>query len=575
MIPELPEKSTNFDLPPLPEEPPDVAAPLSKVWSVENGPFQILGYDHGAYYYIPDGTRQVVELTPAAHNRQNLLALAPRSFWEKRFMNDETKRIAWELAANALLRKCERRGVYDPCRIRGRGAWEDAGRSVLHLGDRMIVDGQQIEVGGLDSAFVYEMAPGIEAGVDATPLSTPEAHRFAALCDLPSWETGIFGRLLAGWCVLAPVCGALSWRPHIWITGAAGTGKTWVADNIVRPAIGPIGIHVQGATTEAGLRQYLKHDARPVLFDEAEGETSRAAGKVQAVLELMRQASSETGAAIIKGSSGGRAQTYLIRIAACLASIVPGAVQAADVGRISVLTLGRNCNPDATAQFDHLRRTAHELLTPSWTAALRARTVRLIPCVKKNAETFARAVAGHLGNARAGDQLGTLLAGAYSLYSSGVVDEKTAITWVQSQAWGDLAPTTISVLADEARCLSRILERVITVDAGRGRGEMSIGEAVGVVSGQTGGYDGLDLERIGQALGRFGVKVRNSSGDLLISNNHCAIASTLADSPWPKNWDTLLLRLPGAAKAGAVYFTGSTSRAVAVPLATVFPALED
>jgi putative DNA primase/helicase len=289
----------------------------------------------------------------------------------------------------------------------------------------------------------------------------------------------------------------------------------------------------------------------------------------------MRQSSSETGAAIIKGSSSGQAQTYIIRIMACLASIVPAATQAADVGRITVLTLRRNCNPDAKAQFEFLQRTAHELLTDEWTAALRARTVLLIPTIKKNVKTFVRAAAGHVGNARAGDQLGTLLAGAYSLFSSSEISPEEAAAWIQKQDWGTLAPTAADTQADEHRCLAAILETTIRVDAGRGIADMSIGEVIGVVSGRAGGYNGLDASKLGQALGRTGLKVKTASEDLLVSNNHREIGKILRDTPWSKNWDVLLLRLPGTERAGAVYFSGSTSRAVSVPLDTVFPALED
>ncbi|ABA89063.1 hypothetical protein Pcar_1822 [Syntrophotalea carbinolica DSM 2380] len=566
---------------PLPEEPPELdGAPLPcdhsdpDQFTLDGASFQVLGYDHGRYFYLPRGTRQVVELTAAGHNKPNLTGLAPLQWWERKFPNKKTG-VHWDTAINACLRACERKGVYDAGKVRGRGAWEDDGRSVLHLGDRLIVDGIATDVGCIESEYVYEQAAAIDAGMNEKPLSTKEANRFAELCNLPSWESGIYGRLLAGWCVVAPICGAMSWRPHLWITGQAGTGKTWCADNIVKPAVGPIGLHVQGATTEAGLRQFLKHDARPILFDEAEGETQKAAGKIQAVLELMRQASSETGAGIIKGSSSGAAQTYFIRSMACLASIVPAATQAADIGRITVLTLCRNCGPDAKSQFEFLQRTVHELLTDEWCAALRARTVLLIPTIKRNVKTFTRAAAGHVGNARAGDQLGTLLAGAYSLFSTSEISPEEATAWIKKQDWGALAPTAADTQADEFRCLSNILENTIRIDAGRGIADMAIGEVVGVVSGRAGGYDGLDAAKLAQALGRTGLKVKTASEDLLVSNNHREIGKILRDTPWSKNWDVLLLRLPGAERAGAVYFSGSTSRAVSIPLDTVFPALED
>ena len=46
--------------------------------------------------------------------------------------------------------------------------------------------------------------------------------------------------LLAGWVALAPVCGALGWRPHAWITGKAGSGKTTIMKRFVNFLVGEI-----------------------------------------------------------------------------------------------------------------------------------------------------------------------------------------------------------------------------------------------------------------------------------------------------------------------------------------------
>lgn len=553
------------DQPPLPEEPPEASSehhaepetePTENQWTLNNAPFQCLGYDHGGYFYLPRGTRQVVELTASGHNKQNLMALAKVQYWEREFPGKDG--AAWNAAANAMLRASEQRGVYDPDRIRGRGAWEDGGRSVLHMGDGLMVDGHAMEIEDFKSTYIYEAAATLNQGVDAPPLPTPEANKFAALCDLPSWESGISGRLLAGWCVIAPICGALSWRPHIWCTGAAGSGKSWVMDNILRPAIGPAALCVQSNTTEAGLRQLLKYDARPVLFDEAEGEDRESQTRIQRVLELMRQASSETGAAIVKGTTGGRAQMFRIRSTFAFSSIGVGATQKADNSRLTVLSLRRNDSPDKAAQFDHLKKTQHDLLTPEYLKGLRARTIRLVPVIRANCDTFARAAAAHLGSQRAGDQMGALLAGAYSLYSTLEISAEDATKWVQQQDWGEAVES--DDLTDEARCLSVILESVIRVETGRGFAEMSIGEAVGYTP-PVAGAPGPDLTvNVKAALERNGI--RHDGEVMTVSNTHSGIARILQHTPWAKNWSRILARLPGAEKTGTKYFAGSAARGV-------------
>src|SRR3546814_8012987 len=88
-------------------------------------------------------------------------------------------------------------------------------------------------------------------------------------------------RSLAGWIAIAVICGALNWRPHVWLTGSSGSGKSWLLDNVIRPLIGAIAVYCQSNSTEAGIRQTLATDARPVLFDEAESEDAKAQVRIQ------------------------------------------------------------------------------------------------------------------------------------------------------------------------------------------------------------------------------------------------------------------------------------------------------
>jgi len=100
-----------------------------------------------------------------------------------------------------------------------------------------------------------------------------------------NWNEPIFSKFFAGWCVIAPICGVLSWRPHIWVNGPSGSGKTWALDNILDPLVGRLALSVQSATTEAFIRQRLKSDALPVVFDEAESEDKRGQMRMQSILE--------------------------------------------------------------------------------------------------------------------------------------------------------------------------------------------------------------------------------------------------------------------------------------------------
>jgi putative DNA primase/helicase len=379
-----------------------------------------LGHNRGEYFYISRSRGQIVSLSASRHDKLHLVGLADLVYyWERTPFRNDKGGIDWLAAANHLMRAAEAVGIFDPDRIRGRGAWVDNGRSILHLGNQLLVNGDKTGLALEGSSFVYENAVPL-SDVTAEPLPTNQAVKLLTICQRCDWDKPIAGRLLAGWIVAAIICGATRWRSSIWITGGAGSGKTFTMDEIIKRALGRIALYVQSKTTEAGVRQKLGSDALPVVFDEFEREDAQAKQRVQGVLDLLRQASSDTGAEIIKGTqSQNGIKRYRIRSAFCLSSINVGLEHYADETRVTVLTLvKRDPVQDKRAYEERrakTRRIAAETLTPQFSAGLVARAVRLMPTILQNAEIFTDAVALHLGSRRIGDQLGTLLAGAHAL----------------------------------------------------------------------------------------------------------------------------------------------------------------
>ena len=534
----------------------------------DNEPFACLGYDHGGYYYLPRRSEQVVRISTAGHSALAMLELAPLWWWEQQFPGRNGP--DWLRAADTMITRNSRR-VYDPTRIRGAGAWFDEGRAVLHLGNHLLVDGVRTRLIDLGGRYVYEAGPAIEAA-PVEQASTADAHRFADLVATLEWDRPIDARLAAGWCVIAPICGALYWRPHVWITGQSGSGKTWVAEHLIRPVLGPTALPVQGNTTEAGIRQSLRQDARPILFDEAEAEDRHGRQRIQAILDLARQASSEANGSILKGSAGGQSVVFRVRSAFCLVSIGVSLQQQADQTRWTRLTLRKRMARDATARFAAIEESTAELLTPVYCAALRARAYRLIPVIRANARAFGRAAAKHLGSQRLGDQLGALLAGAYALHSASPITPEDALAWVAAQDW-DRAGVE-EVHADEDRLLAEIVQTPLRVDLERGSCTRSIAELIDVA--MRGRDADVSEARAAQVLARHGmrVQVRGGAPVVAFSASHKELKRLLADSPWSLSWVDILRRAVGAQDVTCVRFGGVSTRAIAVPVAVVVGAAQ-
>ena len=552
--------------PPVPETPDDSRRTTPR--QTKPLPIRALGYDKGIYFFLPATTDQVAEITPAQMTKRTLNSLAPATFWERRF--PDSNGPDYDAAASWLMDSCHSVGVYNPSRIRGRGCWWEGGTCVLHLGDSLVVNGAERDICDFSTRYIYEAAARLR-GPDVDPLSDDDAHALVDTAKLMRWETPGSAMLLAGWVVLAPICGALRWRPHIWITGGAGSGKTTIVSDYVRPLLGGMGIHVQGETTEAGVRQTLGSDALPILFDEAEQNEKRDNQRIQMVLSLMRQSSSESGAVVVKGSAGGQARSFDIRSAFCLVSISTGIKQLADATRISVLALKTNhaVTPEqqviSAAKWDKLR-SALALLNPDVGAQLFRRTVDLLPVIRKNAEVFATAAADEFKSQRIGDQYGFLLAGACSLLTRAEVTYDQALEFIRRSEWGGFVESSQEL--DEERCLSKMLQHSVRVDSAGGARTVSVGELIDIVTRDWLDKEGtiVEPELAGAALARLGFKAED--GYLYVSNSAKGIESILADSPWANCWSSVLRRLVGAESIKPMYFGPGvrTTRAIGLPL---------
>ena len=516
--------------------------------------FLMLGFDHGSYYYLSKGSGQVITLKSSQHVEANLIELAPKTFWEHSYGGD--KGVDWKAAHNALIRRQHAIGIYNANRVRGRGGWWDRTQAALHLGDRIIVNGEERTMAS-SKEFIYEAASPIRINYK-NPLSAKEANAFSKICEMISWDRPINARYLAGWCAIAPICGALEWRPHIWITGAAGSGKSFVLDKIVRRIIGDIGLSVQSATTEAGLRQTLRHDARPVMFDEIEGADQRAQARIQNILELARQASSETGASLIKGTVTGEAQDFRIRSCFAFSSIGVSATSRPDETRITVL--GINVDGDQ-ARFARLAIAIGDTMTDDYVQRFMARSVRMIPVIRQNARIFATAAAAVLGSQRAGDQVGALFAGAYSLHSDDVVTAKFAQGWIAKQDWSDHARQNEDT--DESKCLAFLLQQIVKSPSKSGIQDRSIAELMDAAA-ERAAVTPDEQKTSAQTLGLHGM--RGDPDGMVISVSHSAIAKMLRDTEWAKTWARTLLRIPGANRTmQAVRFGSIRTRGVEIP----------
>ncbi|NKW09454.1 hypothetical protein HGG76_06055 [Ochrobactrum tritici] len=302
--------------------------------------FRCLGVDGTTYFFQPANVAQVIELPGSALKMANLVRLAPLQWWEFEFPGKSKEGgVSWPEAINACVQACKFRRKFVPHNlVRGRGAWFESQTAVFHSGESLIVDGIRKDIANHKSRYVYDEGDNIDVAIER-PASTEESRRFLTLCKSLRWQSALSGYLLAGFCVVAPVCGFLHWRPHLWINGPAGSGKSTVMDRIVKAALASTAHSVVGNTTEAGIRGALGMDALPIIFDESEPKDMQSQARIRSILDLARVAASESDGLILKGTSSQKTRGYRARSMFVFASINTQIEGFADESRFTQLTL--------------------------------------------------------------------------------------------------------------------------------------------------------------------------------------------------------------------------------------------
>lgn len=545
--------------------------------------YRPLGYDEGVYYIMTD-----TEFLIGKYNANTLMSErglvtihGDREFWAAH-QYSSGKRVDWIAAGLNVMNECRAMHIYDTGRMRGRGVWMDkdkdgGDRAMLHTGRELFISrpGQELK----ETSFVRVKSPWIytkrkELIHDANYnicASDEEGRLIRELCQQPRWSSELYGDLLAGWIATAIVCGGMDWRPHLWVTGNHGTGKSTIIDKIVRPCMGKAALYPKGATTEAGIRAALQSDAIPVAFDESETEEN-AKDRLLQILALMRQASSEGGGAIFKGSANHVAHEFNIRSAFMLVSIGVNLKQGADMSRIAVLSL-RAQTSYAAAERKKLEERWRRLLDINSMLPLDlpqkliARQTRNLFNLRHNIAVFKQVVTNIMDSPRLGDQLGTLLAGSHSLYSTQRLNEKQCEKYLARHNLNDF--NEVKEEQEDLALLRHLCIQMIRTETTHGAQDRAVGELLRIVINKM-EFEDVTYRNAVNTLARYGLRVEREKGRLIgvwMANSWPPLDRLMQTAQFAQGWVNIMKRHPEAYQSeSAIRFGGATSRATLIPV---------
>jgi len=533
---------------------------------------KVLGFNDKKIYLMPRSTLQVQELSNSILGKDVLITLADSTFWMTHFPKEDFK-INWEKGREWILRESKRVGAYYPEQNRGCGAWVDKGRIVVHMGNELIVDGKPTNLVEFQSDFIYPLRRRMGKWSEEEMSATDRALIFDIFDSVNWYDRDFKGRSLStymalGYLVSSITCGVYDWRTHLWIIGAAGVGKSTIVRDVLKKLQGRWSLYVEGETTEAGLRQALKCDALPVIFDEAESDSYKDSVRNAGIIKFGRSCSSNSESVMLKGSAGGDASSYHTCSQLCLSSINASIQYKSDRDRWFKAEISSR-----PMEGDHWEILQGKIakLDQALSDRLFHWAVTHIPVMKANIKRVAKHVASKLGSERYGDKYASMLGPALTFKEGRELTQEEINTMIDDFFW-EYTEEKVGAETEEKLGLSLLLESVVPVtpEAG-GRKDYVIAEMIYNVAENDvfsdefrvdgDNYSTVKKKDLVNTLAQYGLYVDKKGGMVRIANINKNLPKLFNDNPKLKTgWNEVFKRLKGAEKSSKQQYLGIKGR---------------
>jgi len=507
-------------------------------------PFRCLGYDEERYYFILGEQRQQFTIGKGSFSSSQLNELAGAAWWAIQGAVGRSGGVDVQLAQAIVIAMQNKQGLFYPEMLRGSGVWreddEDVIKIVINDGRRIITqDGTSFPLEEYTGKSAYLRSRVGFQNMDGPVSSTADGELLEQLFVVQGFSRRVDALAALGWAVIAPFGGLLSWRPHLWITGRKGTGKTFVQENLISILCGKYAHLGSGKDTEAGIRRTLNMDARPVILDEMEPKSRNARENVSKILDLARNSAGD-GSGRVTMASGEGTTTFLIRSCFCFASINMPDEGAAISSRII------SCELQVPKDEQEKIRHSRDL----YPRAMRdpARYIRRIfyslPRILEDIEYLSRGLSAFMDGQREADLWAPVLAAAWAIRSDKPISCDEGLDWLNA-AMTEQVTDHVDTQEDEDRVIEHILAATIMSDEKKSR---TVAELLEISARNV--YQGeADAEWATNLLSRAGIKLMRASEassdgkqTIAIATRSDMIAELLADTPYAVGYDAQIKR---------------------------------
>ena len=439
---------------------------LYKTEEIDPQYFKAISHDHENFYFMSYRLGLVKPIKQETITLGFLRIMAPREYWMNKYpLSDgmkgtyDTDTAIEDIAVLALQTPYHKTG-----KIRQTGAWEDDNRYVFHYGSGLIVDGEKVGLFDFKTNNIYEKKGYLQFSEDG--FKPIEMIKIATIIKRFSISSPQEKYLFLGWVIMSLLGGAFSWRPHIWLTGEAGSGKTSAID-FINTILGSAVIKETGGSTEAGIRQRLKVSTLPVLIDELENMDDKTNKNLKAIKALIRQASS--GSRVSRGTADHSGIDFAVQSMFCVGSVSPQIAENADLTRFSII----NFDKDLTSTYEWIEteKMMIEILTPEYLSQFKYFMVSNIKNIIEYTKMALIVFSDKKFDSRLSQQYSVLTMGAYICLKNGTDITKEGFKAFLDKNFNFNEQSQTGTISAAEQCFSIILQKVIDYKSPNGLNE--------------------------------------------------------------------------------------------------------
>ena len=439
---------------------------LYKTEEIDPQYFKAISHDHENFYFMSYRLGLIKSVKQETITLGFLRLMAPREYWCNKYPLIEGIKGLYDTdaAIEDVLLLGLKTSYHETGKIRQTGAWEDDGRYVFHYGSGLIVDGQKVGLFDFETNNIYEKKGYLQFSKNG--YKAVDMRKIAIIIKRFSISSAQEKYLFLGWIIMSLLGGAFDWRPHIWLTGEAGSGKTSAID-FIKTILGSAVIKETGGSTEAGIRQRLKVSTLPVLIDELENMDDKTNKNLKAIKALIRQASS--GSRVSRGTADHAGIDFAIQSMFCVGSVSPQIAENADLTRFAIINFDKNLT--SIKDWIETEKIMIEILTPEYLNEFKCFMISNIKDIIRYTKMALIVFSDKKYNSRLSQQYSVLTVGAYICLKNGINITKEGFKTFLDSHFNFHEQIQSGTVSAAEQCLSIVLQKIIEYKSPNGLSE--------------------------------------------------------------------------------------------------------